>query len=603
MNIVLIVGLLITVLTGIPVLMQLRRHPPGLTVVFLAEMWERFSYYGMRAILIYYLTQHFLFDQETAQGQYGAYTSLVYLLPLLGGIVADRWLGMRKAVMLGGVLLVLGHLGMGLEGPPATQSLTYAGVEYQFETSGRGEDRAARLNVGGQTYAYGPAPGGGIALEGLPANAPLPAVLPKGSYELKADRSELFESTMYLALSLIIMGVCFLKANLSAIVGQLYPKGDPRRDPGFTLYYYGINLGSFWAAVVCGWLGTTVGWWAGFGMAGIGMMAGLIVFVLGKKRLVGIGEPPHPARLTRPVAGPVTAEHLTYLASLGGVALVWFLLGRNQLVGYMLGAGSVLVLGYLAWHMVKHCTRIEAQRLGLALVLIAAATVFWTLFEQAGSSMSLFASGNTDLSIGFGQTITASQTQSLNPGFILLFAPVFAALWTWLGQRGKDPNPVVKFGLALLQVGLGFLVLVYGSGFADGAFRVPVIFLVLAYLLHTTGELCLSPVGLSQMTKLSTPAVVATIMATWFISNAWAQWIGGWVAKLTATETVAGRVLDPRLALETYNTVFTQIGWWGIGFGVLMLGVSPWLSKWAHGASDTYALPQEPVDGDRQTVA
>jgi POT family proton-dependent oligopeptide transporter len=261
MNLVLIVGLLITVLTGIPVLMQLRKHPPGLTVVFLAEMWERFSYYGMRAILIYYLTQHFLFDDKTAQGQYGAYTSLIYLLPLVGGVVADRWLGMRKAVMLGGVLLVLGHLGMGLEGPPATQSLTYAGAEYQFETSGRGEARAARLNVGGQTYSYGPAPGGGIALEGLPASAPLPAVLPPGSYELKVDRSELFESTMYLALSLIIMGVCFLKANLSAIVGQLYPQGDPRRDPGFTLYYYGINLGSFWAAVVCGWLGTTGSAW------------------------------------------------------------------------------------------------------------------------------------------------------------------------------------------------------------------------------------------------------------------------------------------------------------------------------------------------------
>jgi POT family proton-dependent oligopeptide transporter len=603
MNIVLIVGLAITVLTGLPVLMQMRRHPPGLTVVFLAEMWERFSYYGMRAILIYYLTQHFLFDDKTAQGQYGAYTSLIYLLPLVGGVVADRWLGMRKAVMLGGVLLVLGHLGMGLEGPPATQSLTYAGADYRFETTGRGEARDARLKVGEATYSYGPAPGGGIALEGLPADAPLPAVLPPGSYELKVDRSELFESTMYLALSLIIMGVCFLKANLSAIVGQLYRQGDPRRDPGFTLYYYGINLGSFWAAVVCGWLGTTVGWWAGFGMAGLGMTAGLICFVFGRKRLEGVGEPPSPARLAKAVAGPITVEHLIYLASLGGVAMVWLLLGHNRLVGYMLGAGSVLVLGYLAWHMAKHCSRVEAQRLGLALVLIAAAVVFWTLFEQAGSSMSQFAERNTDLAIGFGQTITASQTQSLNPGFILLFAPVFAALWTWLGQRGKDPNPVVKFGLALLQVGLGFLVLVYGSSFADGQYRVPVIFLTLAYMLHTTGELCLSPVGLSQMTKLSTGAVVATIMATWFISNAWAQWIGGWVAQLTAQETVAGRVLDPGKALETYDRVFTQIGWWGIAFGVLMLAISPWLSKWAHGASDVHALPQEPVDGDRQSVA
>ncbi len=602
MNLVLAIGLLITVLTGIPVALQMRKHPRGLIILFMTEMWERFSYYGMRAILIYYLTQHFLFDDKTAQGQYGAYTSMVYLLPLIGGVVADRWLGMRKAILLGGVLLVLGHLGMGLEGPPARQTLTYAGATYSFETSGRAETRDARLQVGDGSYAYGPAPGGGIRIEGLPADAPLPAVLPPGSYDLKADREPLFESTMYLALSLIIMGVCFLKANLAAIVGQLYPKGDPRRDPGFTLYYYGINLGSFWAAVICGWLGASVGWWAGFGMAGLGMTAGLVVFVLGRKWLGGVGEAPSAAALARPVAGPLTVERLIYLCALGGVAVVWLLLGRNQLVGWLLGAGSVAVLAYLAWHMVRYCTKVEAQRLGLALVLIAAAVVFWTLFEQAGSSMSQFAERNTDLRIGFGQSITASQTQSLNPGFILLFAPAFAALWTWLGNRGRDPDPVVKFGLALLQVGLGFLVLVYGSRFADGAYRVPVVFLTLAYLLHTTGELCLSPVGLSQMTKLSTGAVVATVMATWYLASAWAQWIGGWVAGLTAAETVAGRVLDPARALETYDKVFTQIGWWGIGFGVLMLAASPWLKSWAHGASDVHALPRTEVDGDRQSM-
>jgi POT family proton-dependent oligopeptide transporter len=602
MNLVLLIGLLITVLTGIPVFMQMRKHPRGLFIVFLAEMWERFSYYGMRAILIYYLTQHFLFDDKTAQGQYGAYTSMVYLLPLIGGVVADRWLGMRKAILLGGVLLVLGHLGMGIEGPPARQTLTYAGATYAFETTGRAETRAARLKVGNATYAYGPAPGGGIAIEGLPASAPLPGVLKPGAYELKVDRSALFESVMYMALSLIIMGVCFMKANLSAIVGQLYPQGDPRRDAGFTFYYYGINLGSFWAAIVCGWLGQTVGWWAGFGAAGIGMAAGLVCFVWGRPLLKGMGEAPDPALLKKPIAGPLNLERLIYLCAVGGVFVVWLLLGRNQLVGYLLGAGSVAVLGYLAWHMVKHCTKVEAQRIGLALVLIAAAVVFWTLFEQAGSSMAQFAERNSDLSIGFGQSITASQTQSLNPGFILLFAPAFAALWTWLGNRGRDPNPMVKFGLALLQVGLGFMVLVYGSNFADGQYRVPVIFLTLAYMLHTTGELFLSPVGLSQMTKLSPAAVVATIMATWFLASSWAQWIGGWVAGLTAAETVAGRVLDPGKALATYNTVFTQIGWWGIGFGVLMLALSPWLSKWAHGASDTHALPHTEVDGDRQSL-
>ena len=604
MDIVFIAGIIITLVTAIPVVMQLRTHPKGLVILFFAEMWERFSYYGMRGLLIFYLTQHFLFDDKTAQAQYGAYTSLVYLLPLVGGFLADQFLGTRKAIAFGALLLVAGHLTMAFEGKPVTQVLEYQNAKYEFVVIGRGDAREVKLKVGEGLYAYGPSADGGLEIKGMPAGAALPAVLAKGAYELTTrDDTPIFKNVLYLALALIIMGVGFLKANISSLVGQLYPQGDPRRDPGFTLYYYGINLGSFWAGIACGWLGQNLGWNWGFGAAGVGMLAGFVVFTLGKPLLQGKGEPPNPAKLAAPMVGPLTLEHLLYLGGLAGVALVWFLVQRNAVVGYLLAAGSVVTLGYLGVFMATKCTKEERQRMMLALVLVAGAVVFWTLFEQAGSSLNQFAERNTDLTIGFGQSFTPAQTQSFNPGFILLFAPIFSAIWAFLGSRRMDPNPAIKFGLGLTQVALGFFVLVLGAQFAGPDFRVPVVFLVLAYLLHTTGELCVSPVGLSQMTKLAPPAVVATIMATWFLASSWAQWVGGLIAQMTASETVAGQVLDPGKALATYVEVFKLIGFWGLGAGVLMLVASPILKKWAHGASDTYPIPVEPpVDGERQTV-
>lgn len=601
MDIVFVAGILITVLTAIPVLLQLRRHPRGLFVLFFAEMWERFSYYGMRGLLIFYLTQQFLFDDKVAQGQYAAYTSLVYLLPLIGGVLADRFLGTRKAVLFGAGLLVAGHMAMGIEGRPAVQTLTYGGAQYEFQVTGRGEGRHVQLKVGQGAYDYGPSADGGLAIKGLPAAAPLPALLAKGSYQLGVEkRDPLSTDILYLALSLIIVGVGFLKANISTIAGQLYPQGDPRRDPGFTLYYYGVNLGAFWAALACGWLGQSVGWWAGFGAAGVGMLLGMVVFVWGKPLLEGHGEPPEPAALKTPLLGPISLEWTIYLGGLVAIAPVWLLVQHSPVVGVFLAIGSVATLGYLGWFMAAQCTREERERLMLALSLVAASVVFWTLFEQAGSSLNQFAERNTNLSIGFGQTMTAAQTQSFNAGFILLGAPVFAALWAWLGQKGRDPNPAVKFGLGLLQVGAGFFVLVWGAGFADAAYKVPVVFLAVAYLLHTTGELCLSPVGMSQMTKLSPPALISTIMATWFLASSWAQFIGGKVASLTAAETIGGQVLDPAKALATYTHVFGLIGAWGVGAGVVMLALSPILKRWAHGVVDSEPRPE--LDGDRQSV-
>ncbi|SPU42701.1 peptide MFS transporter [Brevundimonas diminuta] len=611
MNIVIAIGLIITLVTGVPVLMQiLKNHPRGLIILFFAEMWERFSYYGMRGILIFFLTQHFLFDDALAGSTYGSYTSLVYLLPLLGGMMADRFIGTRKAVAFGALLLVAGHAMMAFEGRPATETLTYQGAAYEISAEGRGAARDVGIVIDGQKYAFAPVENG-LAIKDLPQGAPIPAVLPAGEYKIDVTRDMAGINVFYLAVALIIMGVGYLKPNISTIVGQLYPEGDPRRDSGFTLYYYGINLGAFWAAVLCGYLGQTVGWWAGFGLAGVGMALGWVVFVLGKPLLQGKGEPPAEGNLKKPFLGPLNREWSIYLLSILGVGVVWFMVQRNALVGWVLGAATLASLAFIAYIIIKVCeNRIQRERMMLAVVLIIGSVVFFTLFEQAGTSLNLFADRNVDLSLtptavqflgvtigtpsqlaaagitpsGFwiDATVTAAQTQSFNAGFILIFAPIMAALWAFLGKRNLDPNPTLKFGLGLLQVGLGFMIVVWGAGMADSAFQMPILLLGLLYMFHTLGELFLSPVGLSEITKLSLAKVVSFMMAVWFLASSIAQYVGGWIAGLAGTETVGGQVLDPGAALRTSLEVFEMLGLWGMGIGVGFIVISFFIKGWSH---------------------
>ncbi len=584
-NAITVGGIVITILTGIPVFLQLRQHPKGLSVLFFAEMWERFSYYGMRSILIFYLTEHFLFNDSFAQGQYSAYTTLVYLLPLIGGYLADRYLGSRKAIAFGALLLVAGHFTMALEGPAASESLSYQGHSYNYQLEGRMESRKVCLQVGAGCYEVGAAPGGGLAIKGLAAGAALPQVLPAGSYKEVPHRSQPFVYVLYFALSLIIMGVGFLKANISSIVGQLYPQGDPRRDPGFTLYYYGINLGAFWASILCGAVGESIGWGAGFGLAGVGMLAGYIVFVFNRPKLEGRGEPPDPVKLAKPLIGPISQEWLIYLAAIPGLGVVWLLVGQYELMGWMLLAGWVLALGYLGWEMARS-GKVARERLMLAVVLVVGSIIFFALAEQAGSSLNQFAERNTQLPNNGFWSLSAPETQSFNSGYILLFAPVLSFLWAKLGQMNRDPNPMIKFGLGLVQIGLGFLVLVWGALYADPSFRTPLFFLGFSYLLQTTGELFLSPVGLSEMTKLAPARMISTLMAIWFLGASAAQWLAGLIAKTTAADTVGGQVLDPGKALATYAHTFLIIGLWGTAAGVVFLALSPWLKRWAHDVND-----------------
>ena len=614
MNIVILLGVFITLVTGIPVLLQiLKQHPKGLLICFFAEMWERFSFYGMRGLLIFYLTQHFLFPDDQASGQYGTYGSLVYLLPLIGGIVADRYIGTRKAIMFGAILLVMGHGLMAVEGSPAQQVLRSGDQTYQVQRVERGDLNVAQVVVDGQAYDYTTGENGAVTIQGLPAGSPL------ATTSVTADViKSTGEPWFFLALSLIIMGVGFLKPNISTLVGQLYPQGDPRRDSGFTLYYYGINLGAFWAAVLCGYLGQNFGWGWGFGLAGIGMAVGLLVFWLGKPLLQGKGESPYPELIKKPVAGFLNRETIIYLLAFVGVGALFFIVPNHALVGQGLLLSTIAALAFIAWFIVVKLKgdKVARERMMLAMVLILGSAVFFTLFEQAGSSLNLFADRNVDLSLtgaagtflgipygtpaqmtaaGLAMTglwidtsITASQTQSFNAGFILIFAPVFAALWAFLAQRKMDPNPVVKFGLGIMQVGLGFLVVVWGanSGLVDESFRTPLVLLGFLYMLHTTGELFLSPVGLSEITKLSVASIVSFMMAVWFMASAIAHFLGGEIAKLAGTATVGGEVADPEAALQTSLQTFNLIGLWGVGIGIAFIVLSFFISKWSNGVNE-----------------
>ncbi len=477
-------------------------HPKGLFVLFFAEMWERFSYYGMRALLIFYLTKHWLFSDEKSGVIYGAYTALVYITPVLGGYLADRYLGQRKAVLFGAVLLTFGHFMMGFEGDG-------------------GQDPAS-LNM------------------------------------------------FWLALAFIIVGSGFLKANISVIVGQLYPRTDVRRDGAYTIFYMGINLGAALGSLLCGYLGETYGWSYGFGAAGVGMLLGLLVFIWGKPLLLGRGEAPDPARLAAPVAG-IKFEWLLYLISLASVAVVWWLVQNQAVVGTLLGVAGGILVAYVLFTAVTKLEPHDRDRIFAAMFLIMGSILFWALFEQAGSSLNLFTDRYVDRA-----GVPASVFQSINAIYIVLLAPLFAWLWTALGRRGLEPTAPAKFGLGIVQLGLGFLVLVAGA--AAGGNMVPVLFIFLIYLLHTTGELCLSPVGLSAMNRLAPAHMASLIMGTWFFASATGNFVAGLIAAATGSEAASGEAAGK----ETVLAVYSQIGWIAIGVGVAVIVISPLIKKLMH---------------------
>ncbi len=468
-------------------------HPKGLYVLFFAEMWERFSFYGMRALLIFYLTKHWLFDDGKSNLIYGAYLSLVYITPVLGGYLADRYLGQRKAVQFGAVLLTIGHGLMAFEG------------------------------TGGQSD---------------------PTI-----------------NMFWLALAVIIVGSGFLKANISVIVGQLYPRTDVRRDGAYTIFYIGINTGAALGVILAGWLGETYGWGYGFGAAGIGMLLGLIVFVLGRPLLLGRGEAPAPLSKSR--------EWSLYGIGVASVAVMWALIQYQGVIQNLLIVSGVGLLGYVLWSSLKLEPHAR-DRMFVVLFLIALNPVFWGLFEQAGGSLNLY----TDRYVDRGG-VPASLFQSINSIYIILLGPVFAALWVMLGRRGWEPATPAKFGLALAQVGLSFLVFVWGAQSVGPEVATPVLFVFLIYLFQTTGELCLSPVGLSAMNRLAPRHLASLIMGAWFYMTAVGNFVAGKIGEATGGE---GGEMTKEGTLQVYST----IGWWTIGIAVAVLAVSPLIKRLMH---------------------
>lgn len=484
-------------------------HPKGLYVLFFSEMWERFSYYGMRALLVLYMVDKFKFTDEAAYAVYGSYTALVYATPIFGGLLADRLLGNRKAVTLGAVLMALGHFAMAIEN---------------------------------QTF-------------------------------------------FYLALALLICGNGFFKPNISTVVGRLYDEGDPRRDSGFTIFYMGINLGAGIAPLVCGFLGEKYGWSYGFGLAGFGMVAGLIVFLWGQRLLGGVAEPPDVDKLRKPVFAGLSREHAIYLGSAVAVAIAWLLVQRNTLVGQLLLVVGGVVFAGLIYFMVARSTKEERDEMLVALVLISFSMVFWAFFEQAGSSINLFTERNVDRTV-FGHQIPTSMFQSVNPAFILSFAPIFSWLWVKLAKVGHEPRTPTKFALGVIQLAAGFGILWFGAVSAKDTGHVWIGFLVLGYLLHTTGELCLSPIGLSMITKLSPARIVGVMMGTWFLATAFSQYVASIIAALTGVHgegAAAGAVPPPTETVMIYGRVFGQIALFALAVGIVALLVAPFLKKRMHG--------------------
>ena len=448
-----------------------RRHPRGLATLFFTEMWERFSYYGMRALLVLFMVDAtrggMALDDKTATAIYGLYTAAVYLMSLPGGWLADRLWGAQRAVWIGGVTIALGHFTLAL---PWTQ-------------------------------------------------------------------------TFYLGLVLVVVGSGTLKPNMSGLVAELYPEGGARRDAGFTIFYMGVNLGAAIGPLICGLLAARVGWHWGFGAAGVGMVLGLVQFRLSRSWLGEVGlrrgneSPLHLAERALLFGGTAAAVLITGLAVTGVVTLNPVAIARWA---------TYVILGIAAAYFVGVFTLgrldpTEKKRVSMILVLFFASALFWAGFEQAGSSFNLFAERYTDRQFGWlNYTVPAAWFQALGPVFIIAFAPAFAALWVWLAKRQLDPSIPVKFGLGLLLLAAGFVVMAGASRVvAAGESALPT-WLITTYLLHTFGELCVSPVGLSSVTKLAPRRFVGQMMGIWFLATS----LGSLIAGLLAGEFHADRVAE-----------------------------------------------------------
>lgn len=493
---------------------QVLGHPQGLFYLFFAELWERFSFYGMRALLTLYMVNvifEALAERDLATAAvYASYGSLVYASTVIGGKISDQILGMRNSIFLGGILMAIGHFVLAIESDIA----------------------------------------------------------------------------FFLALSLIIVGNGFFKPNISTFVGTLYEKGDPKKDSGFTIFYMGINIGGWVAPLLCGWLAAKYGWHYGFGLAGIGMLTGLIVFWKGiKKNVFGNrGLPPNDQVMDKKVLGikqgiliPIltvlSAPLIAFLLSSYKAVATEGLFGGQNIVNIIFQGIGITVLAYLAYEMYK-ATLDERKKLFTAVLITVFMTIFWGFHELSGSVITLFAARNIDLD----GIMTAAQTNSLNSMFIIILAIPISMMWTWLSKRNSNPRTPYKFGLGLLFAGISFYVLAMSGASANENGLVPFAYLLLMYLLLSVGELFMSPVGLSKITDLSPKRIVAFMMGVWFLSSAFAFQIVGFIGKQLAIESTDKNVggFD---TLEIYTGGFDLIAKYAIAAGLIVLVASPLIKK------------------------
>jgi proton-dependent oligopeptide transporter, POT family len=483
-------------------------HPKGLYVLFMAEMWERFCYYGMRALLTLYLIKSLMKGDTQAFAIYGAYTALVYAAPVLGGKIADNILGYRIAVILGGVLMAIGEF----------------------------------MILGGT------------------------------------------EHWLYIGMGTIIVGNGYFKANISSIVGKLYTDNDPRRDSGFTIFYIGINIGALLATTVCAEVGEKFGYEYGFALAGFGMLLGLLFFIGGQKTFSEVSNPPNPEKLRAPYLGPLSLLHTTILGSLLIIPILYFLLLFSEVVGYLLLIIAAYVIFSLLTRGVKEGTVLR-DRMIVFIILMFFNIVFWACFEQAGTSLTLFADRNVDRFIG-GWEMGAATTQFFNPFFIIVLGSLFSMLWVYLNKIGKNPSIPAKFGFGIILLGLGYLVVHIAP--VSPAYLVPLWTLALLYFLHTTGELFISPIGLSMVTKLVPKDMTGTAMGAWFLSFAGSNYLAALLAKLTGvegSENIAAEDIDRAASFAQYVDVYTTMGLVTVSIGLFLMIISKPLNKMMHGVS------------------
>jgi POT family proton-dependent oligopeptide transporter len=505
---------------------QQTSHPKGLYLLFFTEMWERFSYYGMRAIFILFITKALYMGSVEASNLYGSYTGLVYLTPLLGGYIADRFWGNRRSIFVGGILMAIGQFLMFLSASSVTE----------------GTQNASALSM------------------------------------------------MWGGLTFLIIGNGFFKPNISTMVGQLYPKGDSRIDGAFTIFYMGINLGAFFSPLVCGGLGDTgsiFDFKYGFLAACIGMVISVISFELLKNKYL---VTPEGNAVGMPVK-KLDIKNLIWI--LGSVGVIFLLLNFKSLfntdsdiIGYLIYS-SMIVMPIIIFAD-KSLVFEEKQRISVIFILAFFVIFFWACFEQAGASLTLFADAQTDRHI-FGWEMPASYFQSINPLAIILLAPLFSSMWLGLNGRGMEPSSPMKMAIGLLLLSLGYVVIAFGVYGIDAATKISLWWLVILYLLHTMGELCLSPIGLSMVSKLAPARLSSLLMGTWFLANAAANKFAGTLSALIppgAGEEVAEVAKNPVFMGVEINNLFTFFCVFIVlsgGAAFVLFGLTRWLGKRMHG--------------------